>query len=160
MRPQYEMTRWSTGMSECAGSGAMVVTAPDRAERAEQPERAEPPERSEPLEWSDRLGRERAVLDEGAVWLRHRHEHYFRVLDEGGETVDEALAAEIVERLGRVDAMVASLGTALRRPLVVAQAICRAMASPEIYFELVVDSGWSVEAFESWLAASLADELL
>ena len=148
MKPQYEMTRWSTGMSECAGSGAMVVTAPDRAEHPE------------PLEWSDRLSRERAVLDEGAVWLRHRHEHYFRVLDEGGETVDEALAAEIVERLGRVDALVASLGPALRRPLVVAQAIGRAMASPEIYFELVVDSGWSVEAFESWLAASLADELL
>jgi hypothetical protein len=142
MRPQYEMTVWSTGTSECAGAGASVATVPDRPE------------------WLERLGRERAVLEEGAVWLRHRHEHYFSVLNEGGETVDEVLAAEIAERLGRVDAMVASLGPALRRPLAVGQAICRAMASPEIYFELVVDSGWSVEAFETWLAASLADELL
>jgi alpha-D-ribose 1-methylphosphonate 5-triphosphate synthase subunit PhnH len=59
-----------------------------------------------------------------------------------------------------MDAMVASLGEALRVPVDEAQAVFRALAAPGVYRELVQDSGWSRERFTGWVADTLERHLL
>lgn len=56
--------------------------------------------------------------------------------------------------------IVASLGASLIVPLGTAQAVYRALAATGIYQELVVESGWSIEEYEHWVADQLSFQLL
>lgn len=56
--------------------------------------------------------------------------------------------------------IVASLGDSLIVPLGTAQAIYRALAATGVYQELVVESGWSIEEYEHWVADQLSHQLL
>ena len=84
----------------------------------------------------------------------------------GAAAADREAAAELAEALrGRrtsLDTFTRSLGPALRSdlPLERASAVLRALCLPEVYEELVVESGWSEDEYESWLSAALARELL
>jgi AcrR family transcriptional regulator len=80
-------------------------------------------------------------------------------MDEDAET-QALLRAKLAGRNGAMDAMVASLGEALRVPVDEAQAVFRALAAPGVYRELVQDSGWSRERFTGWVADTLERHLL
>ena len=56
--------------------------------------------------------------------------------------------------------IVASLGKALVVPLGTGQAIYRALAAAGVYQELMVESGWSIENYEDWIAEQLTRQLL
>jgi AcrR family transcriptional regulator len=56
--------------------------------------------------------------------------------------------------------IVASLGDNLTTPLGTAQAVYRALAATGIYQELVVESGWSIDQYEQWVADQLSLQLL
>jgi AcrR family transcriptional regulator len=56
--------------------------------------------------------------------------------------------------------IVESLGADLVLPLPAAQAIYRALAAVGVYQELVVESGWSIDEYERWVAGQLAGQLL
>lgn len=56
--------------------------------------------------------------------------------------------------------IVASLGDSLIVPLGTAQAVYRALAATGVYQELVVESGWSIEEYEHWVADQLSHQLL
>ncbi|HEX6871044.1 MAG TPA: TetR/AcrR family transcriptional regulator [Micromonosporaceae bacterium] len=80
-------------------------------------------------------------------------------------TVEDAqtrdlLRAKLAGRNQAQDAIIESLRPRLVLPLAAAQAIYRAMAAPGIYRELVVESGWTADEFEDWLARSLCEQLL
>lgn len=66
------------------------------------------------------------------------------------------------EKSKAMEHFVQSLDGSLRCGLNMAQASDRfdALTIPEIYNDLVNRSGWSPEAYEAWLAAILADQLL
>lgn len=56
--------------------------------------------------------------------------------------------------------IVASLADSLITPLATAQAIYRALAATGIYQELVIESQWSIDAYEQWVADQLSLQLL
>ncbi len=80
--------------------------------------------------------------------------------------VDQEAAAELKEALaGRhanLSRFVESLAGSLRSDLDLAQAqaIYHALSLAEVYRELVVQSGWSPDAYERWLAQALKQQLL
>lgn len=74
--------------------------------------------------------------------------------DESPET-RTLLRAKLAGRDQVLDAMVVSLEPALSRPVDQVQAVLRALAAPGVYRALVVDSGWTTEAFTDWVAAAL-----
>ena len=85
---------------------------------------------------------------------------------QGAAAADREAAAELEEALrGRrsaLDRVVEGMEEALRPGLDTprAAAILRALCRPEVYQELVEDSGWSPDEYESWLAETLKRELL
>jgi AcrR family transcriptional regulator len=108
----------------------------------------------------------RARLRLAAHFLRSLYEHGFDVaqLFEAAAAEDVAtrdmLRAKLDGRNGAQDQIIAALGGDLAIPLATAQAIYRALAAPGIYSELVVESGWSDDAYEDWLADQLTHQLL
>ena len=84
----------------------------------------------------------------------------------GAAATDREAAEELAEALrGRrtsLDIFTRSLGPALRSDLPPerASAVLRALCLPEVHEELVVESGWSEDEYEVWLAATLERELL
>ena len=79
--------------------------------------------------------------------------------DESPET-KALLRSKLAGRNQVMDAMIASLEGRLRIPLKQAQAIYRALAAPGVYQELVDESGWTPEEFETFVADSLHRQLL
>jgi AcrR family transcriptional regulator len=85
---------------------------------------------------------------------------------QGAASADREAAAELEEALrGRraaLDRVVEGMEVALRPDLDVprAAAILRALCRPEVYQDLVEESGWSPDEYESWLAETLKRELL
>ncbi|MCJ7677698.1 MAG: TetR/AcrR family transcriptional regulator [Anaerolineales bacterium] len=85
---------------------------------------------------------------------------------QGAVAADREAASELADALeGRrsaFDALVASLRSGLRPGLSLDQAaaVLRALCLPEVHAELVSQSGWTEDAYEVWLAASLKRELL
>ena len=85
---------------------------------------------------------------------------------QGAAAADREAAAELEAALrGRrsaLDRVVQGMEEALRPGLVAtrAAAILRALCRPEVYQELVEESGWSPDEYESWLAGTLKRELL
>jgi AcrR family transcriptional regulator len=80
-------------------------------------------------------------------------------MDEDAET-RALLRAKLAGRNQAMDRMIASLEGSLSMPVPAAQAIYRALAAPGIYQELVVESGWTADQFEGWIADTLARQLL
>jgi len=84
----------------------------------------------------------------------------------GAAAADREAAAELEEALrGRrsaLDRVVEGMEEAFRPDLdaTCAAAILRALCRPEVYQELVEESGWSPDEYESWLAKTLKRELL
>jgi AcrR family transcriptional regulator len=85
---------------------------------------------------------------------------------QGAAAADREAAAELKEALrGRraaLDRVVDGMKEALREDLDVfrASAILRALCQPEVYRELVDESGWSPEDYEAWLGETLKRQLL
>ncbi len=73
-----------------------------------------------------------------------------------------AVAATLERRRGGIRALATKLAPALRPGVETAHAVAvlDALTLPEVYAELVDVGGWSPEAYEIWLAATLARELL
>ncbi len=127
------------------------------------------------LERADARGRAQRVLAEpdpadrirgAAGWLRQLYAAGFDVVqifeaatDESPQT-RELLRSKLAGRNQVMDAMIASLHGQLRVPVAEAQAVYRALAAPGVYRELVMESGWSGERFEAWVADALARHLL
>ncbi len=128
-------------------------------------------------EWLERAqARERAAqvlaeadprlrLRAAAGWLCALYSAGFDVVmifeaatDESPET-RALLRSKLAGRNQVMDAMIASLTDYLGVPLADAQAVFRALAAPGVYLELVVESRWTVEAFERWLADVLEGHL-
>jgi AcrR family transcriptional regulator len=84
----------------------------------------------------------------------------------GAAAADREAAAELREALrGRrsaLDRVVEGMKEALCPELDVdrAAAILRALCQAEVYRELVEESGWSPDAYEAWLSATLKQQLL
>lgn len=79
-------------------------------------------------------------------------------LDEDAET--RALLRSKLRGRNRVmDELIASVASELVAPLARAQAIFRAFAATGVYNELVIESGWTPEQFENWLADTLMLQL-
>ena len=85
---------------------------------------------------------------------------------QGAAAADREAAAELEEALqGRrsaLDLVVEGMEKSLRPGLDAtrAAAILRALCRPEVYQELVEESGWSPDEYESWLGVTLRRELL
>ena len=85
---------------------------------------------------------------------------------QGAAAADREAAAELREALrGRraaLDRVVGGMNEALRPDLPVdrAAAILRALCRAEVYRELVEESGWSPDEYETWLTEALKDQLL
>ena len=85
---------------------------------------------------------------------------------QGAAAADREAAAELAEALrGRrhaLDRVVEGMEGSLRPGLDAdrAAAILRALCRPEVYRELVGDSGWSPDEYEAWLSQTLKDQLL
>jgi AcrR family transcriptional regulator len=85
---------------------------------------------------------------------------------QGAAAADREAAAELEEALrGRksaLDRVVEGMEEALRPSLNAtrAAAILRALCRAEVYQELVEDSGWSPDEYESWLGETLKRQLL
>jgi AcrR family transcriptional regulator len=85
---------------------------------------------------------------------------------QGAAAADREAAAELEEALrGRksaLDRVVEGMEEALRPGLnaTLAAAILRALCRAELYQELVEDSGWSPDEYESWLSGTLKRQLL
>jgi len=85
---------------------------------------------------------------------------------QGAAAADREAAAELREALrGRraaLDRVVGGMNEALRPDLPVdrAAAILRALCRAEVYRELVGESGWSPDEYETWLTEALKDQLL
>ena len=80
-------------------------------------------------------------------------------MDEDAET-RALLRAKLAGRNQAMDRIIASLEGSLSMPVPAAQAIYRALAAPGIYQELVVESGWTADQFEEWIAGTLVRQLL
>ena len=105
-------------------------------------------------------------LQGAAAWLTHLYATDFAVVmifeaatDESAETRD-LLRAKLAGRNEVMDAMIASLGDHLVAPVEQAQAVYRALAAPGVYRELVVETGWTPQAFEDWLLRTLRAHVL
>jgi AcrR family transcriptional regulator len=105
-------------------------------------------------------------LDAAADWLTHLYAADFPVVtifeaatDESPETRD-LLRAKLAGRNEVMDAMIASLQPHLQVPLVEAQAVYRALAASGVYRELVEESGWTTQRFQTWLSEALQRHLL
>jgi AcrR family transcriptional regulator len=87
-------------------------------------------------------------------------------IHEGAAAVDLEAAAEVREaQAGRrwiMNRFVGEMKDALRPDLDAgrAAAILLALAQPEVYRELVKESGWSPDEYEAWLAETLKEQLL
>lgn len=85
---------------------------------------------------------------------------------QGAAAADREAAAELEEALrGRrvaLDRVVEGMKDALRPGTNVdrAAAILRALCRPEVYRELVDESGWSPDEYEAWLSGTLKEQLL
>lgn len=85
---------------------------------------------------------------------------------QGAAAADREAASELDEALrGRraaLDRVVEGMREALRPDLDVerASAILRALCQAEVYRELVDESGWSPDEYESWLGKTLREQLL
>ena len=85
---------------------------------------------------------------------------------QGAAAADREAAAELTEALGgrraALDRVVEGMEETLRPGLDVTRAasILRALCRPEVYQELVEESGWSPDEYESWLGETLKRELL
>jgi AcrR family transcriptional regulator len=85
---------------------------------------------------------------------------------QGAAAVDSQAAAELEEALrGRratLDGFVEGMKDTLRPDLDAgrAAAILRALCRPEVYRELVDESGWSPDEYEAWLSEALKEQLL
>jgi AcrR family transcriptional regulator len=85
---------------------------------------------------------------------------------QGAAAADREAAAELTEALGgrkaALDRVVEGMEESLRPDLGVdrAASILRALCRPEVYQELVEESGWSPNEYESWLSETLKRELL
>ena len=108
----------------------------------------------------------KARLRAAAHWLRALYAAGFDVVtlfeaasDDDAET-RALLRAKLAGRNQVMDAMIASLEGAIRVSVPHAQAIYRALAAPGVYGELVVESSWTPDAFEDWVAHMLFRELL
>jgi len=127
------------------------------------------------LERADARGLAQSILDDpdptarlrgAATWLTTLYSADFDVvrildaaLDENAET-RELLRAKLRGRNRVMDSLISSVEPRLSLPLADAKAIYRAYAAPGVYGELVVDSGWSPDRFERWLADTLVTQLL
>lgn len=91
--------------------------------------------------------------------------HMIRIY-KGAAAADQDAAAELAEALhGRrafITQFIDSMGDSLRSDLNPPQLtdIYFALTLPEIYIELVENSGWSPAAYEAWLAKLLQQQLL
>lgn len=76
--------------------------------------------------------------------------------------VRAGVAATLERRRGGIRMLAERMGPDLRRgvDIAAAAAILDALTLPEVYAELVDVQGWTPDAFEAWLAAALARELL
>lgn len=79
-------------------------------------------------------------------------------LDEDAET-QSLLRSKLRGRNRVMNQLIASVEADLAVPVVDAQSIYRAFAASGVYGELVVESGWTVERFQSWLADILLAQL-
>ena len=85
---------------------------------------------------------------------------------QGAAAADRGAAAELEEALrGRraaLDRVVEGMEESLRPDLDAtrAAAILRALCRPEVYSEIVEESGWSPDEYESWLGETLKRQLL
>lgn len=85
---------------------------------------------------------------------------------QGAAAADREAAAELAEALGgrraALDRVVEGMEKSLRPDLDATRAadILRALCQPEVYQELVRESGWSPDEYESWLGETLKRELL
>lgn len=107
-----------------------------------------------------------ARLRGAATWLTTLYSADFDVvrildtaMDEDAETRD-LLRGKLRGRNRVMDRLIASVEPHLSVPLDDAQAIYRAFAAPGVYGALVVESGWPVDRFESWLADTLVAQLV
>ena len=108
----------------------------------------------------------RATIGLAARFLRALFETGFDVvvlfdaaMAEDGET-RALLRTKLDARNQAQNLIVASLDHALVVSLTEAQAIYRALAAPGIYQELVVESGWTIDRYEEWIAGQLIHQLL
>ncbi|HEY5853824.1 MAG TPA: TetR/AcrR family transcriptional regulator [Aldersonia sp.] len=76
------------------------------------------------------------------------------------EPTREMLRAKLRGRNHVMDSFIESVDDDLRVPLADARAIYRAVAAPGVYRELVVETGWTTEAFEKWVGDILVEQLL
>jgi AcrR family transcriptional regulator len=85
---------------------------------------------------------------------------------QGAAAADPEAAAELRAALGgrraALDRVVGGMEGALRPELNVdrAAALLRALCRPEVYRELVEESGWSPDEYEAWLVGTLKGQLL
>lgn len=86
-----------------------------------------------------------------------------RILDSAADEDPETQALLRSKLRGRnhvMDQLIASVEDQLAVSLADAQAIYRALAATGVYGELVVDSGWAPERFQTWLADTLTAQIL
>lgn len=84
----------------------------------------------------------------------------FDAASDDDPATSELLRAKLNGRNQAQAAMIATVADDLVVPLPVAQAVFRALAATGIYRELVVESGWSIDDYEDWVAESLCRQLL
>jgi AcrR family transcriptional regulator len=80
-------------------------------------------------------------------------------MDDDAET-RALLRAKLAGRNQAQNTVIASLEGQLAMPVPAAQAVYRALAAPGIYQELVIESGWTVDQYEDWIADALRRQLL
>lgn len=107
-----------------------------------------------------------ATLRIAARFLRSLFEHGYDVValfeaasDDDAQT-RAMLRAKLDGRNHAQDAVITTLEGSLKVPMPRAQSIYRGLASIGLYTEFVVESGWSIDEYEDWIAAVLCRELL
>ena len=70
------------------------------------------------------------------------------------------LRAKLNGRNHVMNKIITSLEWELTKPTRNAQAIYRAFAGPGVYSELILESGWTSQAFEDWVADALIRQLM
>jgi AcrR family transcriptional regulator len=101
-----------------------------------------------------------------AHWLRVLYSAGFDVVLISEAATDESpetralLRSKLAGRNDVMNAMIASLEGHLAVPVPAAQAMCRALAAPGVYRELVEASGWPPGDFERWVGDILQRNLM
>ncbi|MDN5727644.1 MAG: TetR/AcrR family transcriptional regulator [Propionibacteriales bacterium] len=97
-----------------------------------------------------------------AAWLTNLYTTGFDVVtifeaatDESPET-RELLRAKLAGRDQVLDAMVSSLESVLPAGVERGRSVLRALAAPGVYRALVIEAGWTTEAFTDWAAHTLS----